>query len=184
MVPREQALFHRAPCCRAAVRALLPRSTPPSQTLLRHDAAARGTRAGQGPAELCLSCAAGAQGGAPRRQGHQRPARRAAAGGEAGAFRARSAAPPPLPHAPLLLPPPCAPPPIPSSLPFFARAQERGERLAAKRKLKAENEFKSAQTQEISDPTKLKRMSKKQLRAIKRVRVNDDGVRELVPAYS
>ena len=76
-----------------------------------------------------------------------------------------------------------AAPPSPT-LPSSGRAQERGERLAAKRKLKAENEFKSAQTQEISDPTKLKRMSKKQLRAIKRVRVNDDGVRELVPAYS
>lgn len=56
--------------------------------------------------------------------------------------------------------------------------------MAAKRKRRAENEFKSAQVQELSDPTKLKRMSKKQLRTIKRVRVNDDGVRELVPAYS
>jgi hypothetical protein len=37
---------------------------------------------------------------------------------------------------------------------------------------------------QISDPTKLKKMSKKQLRQVKRTRVNADGVTELVPAYS
>lgn len=37
---------------------------------------------------------------------------------------------------------------------------------------------------QLSDPTKLKKMSKKQLRHIKRVRINDEGVRELVPAYA
>jgi hypothetical protein len=37
---------------------------------------------------------------------------------------------------------------------------------------------------QLSDPTKLKKMSKKQLRQVKRVRVNDEGVRELVPAYA
>lgn len=62
--------------------------------------------------------------------------------------------------------------------------KDRIEKMMEKRRRKAENEFKSAVVQEISDPTKLKRMSKKQLRQIKRVRVNDDGIKELAPAYS
>lgn len=37
---------------------------------------------------------------------------------------------------------------------------------------------------QITDPTKLKKMTKKQLRQIKRTRVNADGVTELVPAYA
>ncbi len=61
---------------------------------------------------------------------------------------------------------------------------ERGAALRAKRARAAENEFKSASMQEISNPATLKRMTKKQLRAVKRVRVRDDGARELVPAYS
>lgn len=65
-----------------------------------------------------------------------------------------------------------------------AAKRERGERIAENRKRRAENEFKSAVVQELSDPTKLKKMSKKQLRQIKRVRINDEGVRELVPAYA
>ena len=37
---------------------------------------------------------------------------------------------------------------------------------------------------QISDPTKLKRMSKKQLRTIKRTRVNAQGITEVVGAYA
>lgn len=65
-----------------------------------------------------------------------------------------------------------------------AERKARGAALAAKRARKAENEFRAASLQEITDPGKLKRMSKKQLRQVKRVRVRDDGARELVPAYS
>jgi hypothetical protein len=37
---------------------------------------------------------------------------------------------------------------------------------------------------QISDPNKLKKMNKKQLRLVKRTRINKDGVMELVPAYA
>ena len=37
---------------------------------------------------------------------------------------------------------------------------------------------------QISDPTKLKKMSKRQLRNVKRVRIDDEGVPTLAPAYS
>jgi hypothetical protein len=36
----------------------------------------------------------------------------------------------------------------------------------------------------MSDPAKLKKMSKKQLRGVKRVRINDEGVPEFAAAYS
>lgn len=52
-----------------------------------------------------------------------------------------------------------------------------------KAKRKAENELKSASYQVLANPEKLKQMSKKQLRQIKRTRVNKDGVVELVGAY-
>lgn len=37
---------------------------------------------------------------------------------------------------------------------------------------------------QISDPNKLKKMNKKQLRLVKRTRINKDGIMELVPAYA
>jgi hypothetical protein len=57
------------------------------------------------------------------------------------------------------------------------------EKREEKRRRKAENEMKAAQTQ-IINPEKLKRMNKKQLRSIKRTRVNaSSGNIELVNAY-
>ena len=52
-----------------------------------------------------------------------------------------------------------------------------------KRKRRAENELKSASVQAL-DPRRLKTMSKKQLRSVKRTRLNADGVVEYAPAYS
>lgn len=54
---------------------------------------------------------------------------------------------------------------------------------AEKRKRKAENEFKNMQAQTLSAKA-LKRMTKKQLRQVKKTRVNKDGVVEVVPAFS
>ena len=79
--------------------------------------------------------------------------------------------------------------------------------MEEKRKRKAENEFKTASYQvvsvawqdsvlwcgvsccervlvQISDPTTMKRMNKKQLRQVKRMRVNEAGVPEFANAYS
>jgi len=56
--------------------------------------------------------------------------------------------------------------------------------MREKRKLKAENEFRSASFQTLTDGAKLKKMNKKQLRQVKRVRVNEHGVPEFVPMYS
>jgi len=53
-----------------------------------------------------------------------------------------------------------------------------------KKKRKAENELKSASYQVINNPEKLKKMNKKQLRHVKRTRVNEHGVVEFVGAYS
>jgi hypothetical protein len=58
------------------------------------------------------------------------------------------------------------------------------EKREAKKRRRAENEAKASTYQVISDPKKLKSMSKKQLRSVKRTRLNEDGVQELVPAYS
>ncbi len=52
-----------------------------------------------------------------------------------------------------------------------------------KKKRRAENLLKSTTYQVISDPNKLKRMSKKQLRMVKKTRVNAQGVVEFVGAY-
>jgi len=52
-----------------------------------------------------------------------------------------------------------------------------------KRKRRAENELKASQVQVI-DGQRMKKMNKKQLRNIKRTRLNKDGVVEYVPAYS
>lgn len=65
-----------------------------------------------------------------------------------------------------------------------AEIAERRERQLEKQRRRAENELKGASYQVISDPTKLKKMSKKQLRQVKKTRVNKDGVTELVPAYA
>jgi hypothetical protein len=55
-------------------------------------------------------------------------------------------------------------------------------RRAEKTKLKAENEFKAAKLQHIN-PEKLKTMSKKQLRMVKKTQMGDDGVVRLVGIY-
>lgn len=65
-----------------------------------------------------------------------------------------------------------------------AEIAERRERQLEKERRRAENQLKGASYQVISDPTKLKKMTKKQLRQIKKTRVNKDGVMELVPAYA
>jgi len=68
-----------------------------------------------------------------------------------------------------------------------ARAEElkaKRERAVDKARRRAENELKGASYQVISNPDKLKRMTKKQLRQVKKTRVNKDGVTELVPAYA
>ena len=57
------------------------------------------------------------------------------------------------------------------------------EKREEKRKRRAENELKASQVQVI-DGQRMKKMSKKQLRSIKRTRLNKDGVVEYVPAYS
>jgi cytoskeletal protein RodZ len=92
---------------------------------------------------------------------------------------------------------------------FFPGKQEAKEKRDDRKRRRAENELKSASYQvvrffllllymlrgvhafiffvllQISDPTKLKRMSKKQLRSIKKTRMNPQtGVVEIVGAYS
>lgn len=64
-----------------------------------------------------------------------------------------------------------------------AEEAEKKEFREAKRRRRAENMVKSAQGQVVADPAKLKKMNKKQLRNLKKTRVNKDGVVELVPAY-
>jgi hypothetical protein len=64
-----------------------------------------------------------------------------------------------------------------------AEAKEVRTKREEKRKRRAENALKSAQYQ-VLDPATLKRMSKKQLRHVRRTRVNADGVVELVGAYT
>jgi len=64
-----------------------------------------------------------------------------------------------------------------------AKRQAANEARAAKQKRKAENEFAGTKMQVISDPNKLKKMTKKQLRMIKKTVVDSDGVTRLVGAY-
>lgn len=49
------------------------------------------------------------------------------------------------------------------------------QRREEKRKRKIANEMKSSQVQEIVHTDKIKRMNKKQLRKVRKTRVNDDG---------
>ncbi|OQR92401.1 hypothetical protein ACHHYP_03748 [Achlya hypogyna] len=69
-------------------------------------------------------------------------------------------------------------------------ARKRQERLdkklarEEKEKRRLENEMKSATVQNISKTHKLKTMSKKQLRNIRKTRMNKNGVVEYVPIYS
>ena len=65
-----------------------------------------------------------------------------------------------------------------------AELKAKRERAVEKQRRRAENELKGASYQVISNPEKLKRMTKKQLRQVKKTRVNKDGVTELVPAYA
>lgn len=72
---------------------------------------------------------------------------------------------------------------------FLARRQEekqaRIDKMIAKRKRKQENELKNAQYQTISNDNKIKRMSKKQLRLVKRMQVNTQtGVAQLVSPWA
>lgn len=72
---------------------------------------------------------------------------------------------------------------------FLARRAEekqaRIEKLIAKRKRKQENELKNAKFQTISNDSKIKRMSKKQLRLVKRMQVNTQtGVAQLVSPWA
>ncbi len=67
-----------------------------------------------------------------------------------------------------------------------AAAEEAAEarvRREAKRVRRAEGMARAAQFQ-VLDPSKLGKMSKKQLRSVRKTRMNRDGVVELVPAYS
>jgi rRNA-processing protein CGR1 len=63
-----------------------------------------------------------------------------------------------------------------------AEVAEARAKREEKRRRKAENELKFASTQTI-DPTKLKKMNKKQLRQVRRTKVNADGGVELAPVY-
>lgn len=49
------------------------------------------------------------------------------------------------------------------------------QRREEKRKRRIANEMKSSQVQEIVHTDKIKRMNKKQLRKVRKTRVNDDG---------
>jgi hypothetical protein len=72
---------------------------------------------------------------------------------------------------------------------FIANREEerkaRIEKLLAKRKRKAENEMKSSQYQQLTSDSKIKRMSKSQLKLVKRMQVNAyTGVTELVSPWA
>ena len=62
--------------------------------------------------------------------------------------------------------------------------QSRNEKALAKRKRKAEAELKNSKWQVVTNDKKIKKMSKKQLRLVKRMRMNPQlGVPEFVNAY-
>ena len=63
------------------------------------------------------------------------------------------------------------------------KKREARERREENARRKLENEMKSAHVQEIVKVDKLKRMSKKQLKHIRRTSVRADGTMELVPVY-
>ena len=63
-----------------------------------------------------------------------------------------------------------------------ARRAER-ERIMERRRRRAEAELRNAKTQVITNADKVKRMNKKQLRAIHKTFVDDDGIERLVPLY-
>jgi hypothetical protein len=65
-----------------------------------------------------------------------------------------------------------------------ARAAEARARREERQKRREENELKATTYQVLSDPSKIKKMTKATLRQIKRTRVNERGVVELVPVYS
>ena len=72
---------------------------------------------------------------------------------------------------------------------FLAKRDEEKKarivKLIAKRKRKQENELKTAKYQLITNDSKVKRMSKKQLRLVKRMQVNTQtGVAELVSPWA
>ena len=72
---------------------------------------------------------------------------------------------------------------------FLAKRQAEREtriaKLVEKRKRKAENEMKNASFQIIKDDSKIKRMSKKQLRLVKKMQVNvNTGVAEFVSPWA
>lgn len=65
----------------------------------------------------------------------------------------------------------------------LAELEAAREKRAAKKRRKAELSLKGTAYQVLKDPSKLKKMSKKQLRQIRKTRVNKDGVVEFVGAY-
>ena len=72
---------------------------------------------------------------------------------------------------------------------FIANREEerkaRIEKLIAKRKRKAENEMKNASFQQITHDGKIKRMTKNQLKLVKRMQVNaHTGAAELVSPWA
>lgn len=79
----------------------------------------------------------------------------------------------------------CFPTSTPSTPPRpTPRLQETRARREANRKRKAENELKSSTYQIVTDSKTIKKMNKKQLRSLKRMRVNSDGVAELADPYA
>lgn len=57
-------------------------------------------------------------------------------------------------------------------------------RLEERKRRREENQYKSSKFQVVTDPEKLKSMSKKQLRMIKKTRVTERGTIEFVSPYS
>eukprot|EP00924_Labyrinthula_sp_SR-Ha-C_P008374 snap_masked-scaffold_11-processed-gene-11.6-mRNA-1 protein AED:0.04 eAED:0.04 QI:0/-1/0/1/-1/1/1/0/137 len=64
------------------------------------------------------------------------------------------------------------------------RKQQKIEKMKEKRKRKAENEAKSTIYQVIKNTDKIKKMSKKQLRSIKKSHIDKEGNLSYVPIYS
>jgi rRNA-processing protein CGR1 len=65
-----------------------------------------------------------------------------------------------------------------------ARADAEKEKKLQKKNRKAANEFKSKRMQVIKDTSKIKNMSKKQLRMIRKTAVDDAGNTITVPLYA
>ncbi|KAK8800717.1 hypothetical protein WA158_000042 [Blastocystis sp. Blastoise] len=62
--------------------------------------------------------------------------------------------------------------------------REHKKKIEEHAKRRAQNELRSAKIQVLSDPTKIKAMSKKQLRQIKKSRMNANGEIEYVSPYA